>query len=227
MSNLHVIDHPLITHKLSIMRNRKTGSKDFRELLNEIAMLMGYEITRDLPLEDIEIETPVSKMTAKTIAGTPADTTVKAPVVTMTDDKVFAFALNPDGTYDVKYVWPTNALVETITVNKGQNCLPGRPLCIVDIHSAPNAEAAKGLPEGFDFKRSKAHLTAGTAFVVTAVNAEVASGEQRNIEPGTTLMTVRPSVFLHDSVQKSDSADMKFMPMLEKLWKSTGIYSFI
>ena len=52
MSNLHVIDHPLITHKLSIMRNRKTGSKDFRELLNEIAMLMGYEVFRDLPLED-------------------------------------------------------------------------------------------------------------------------------------------------------------------------------
>lgn len=69
MSTLHVIDHPLITHKLTIMRRKETGSKDFRELLNEIAMLMGYEITRDLPLEDIEIETPVSKMTAKTISG--------------------------------------------------------------------------------------------------------------------------------------------------------------
>ena len=51
------------------MRNKKTGSKDFRELLNEIAMLMGYELTRDLPLEDIVIETPVSKMTAKKISG--------------------------------------------------------------------------------------------------------------------------------------------------------------
>ena len=69
MSTLHVIDHPLIVHKLSIMRNKKTGSKDFRELLNEIAMLMGYELTRDLPLEDIAIETPVSKMTAKKISG--------------------------------------------------------------------------------------------------------------------------------------------------------------
>lgn len=69
MSTLHIIDHPLITHKLTIMRCKETGSKDFRELLNEIAMLMGYEITRDLPLEDIEIETPVSKMTAKTISG--------------------------------------------------------------------------------------------------------------------------------------------------------------
>lgn len=69
MSTLHVIDHPLITHKLSIMRNKKTGSKDFRELLDEIAMLMGYELTRDLPLEDVVIETPICKMTAKKISG--------------------------------------------------------------------------------------------------------------------------------------------------------------
>ena len=69
MSNLHVIDHPLITHKLSIMRNRKTGSKDFRELLNEIAMLMGYEVFRDLPLEEITIETPITKMKAKMVSG--------------------------------------------------------------------------------------------------------------------------------------------------------------
>ncbi|MBO7376657.1 MAG: uracil phosphoribosyltransferase, partial [Clostridia bacterium] len=69
MSTLHLVDHPLIQHKLSIMRNRKTGSKDFRELLSEIAMLMGYELTRDLPLEDIQIETPICKMTAKTISG--------------------------------------------------------------------------------------------------------------------------------------------------------------
>ena len=53
MSILHVVDHPMITHKLSIMRNKKTGSKDFRELLDEIAMLMGYELTRDLPVEEI------------------------------------------------------------------------------------------------------------------------------------------------------------------------------
>ncbi len=69
MSQLHIVDHPLVTHKLSIMRNRKTGSKDFRELLDEIAMLMGYELTRDLPLEDITIETPICKMTAKTVSG--------------------------------------------------------------------------------------------------------------------------------------------------------------
>ena len=69
MSQLHIVDHPLVTHKLSIMRNKKTGSKDFRELLDEIAMLMGYELTRDLPLEDIEIETPIQKMTAKRISG--------------------------------------------------------------------------------------------------------------------------------------------------------------
>lgn len=69
MSELHVIDHPLITHKLSIMRSKRTGSKDFRELLNEIAMLMGYELTRDLPLEEVSIETPVTRMQAKMIAG--------------------------------------------------------------------------------------------------------------------------------------------------------------
>lgn len=69
MSNVYVMDHPLITHKLSIMRNKKTGSKDFRELLDEIAMLMGYEITRDLPLENVTIETPITRMTAKMVSG--------------------------------------------------------------------------------------------------------------------------------------------------------------
>lgn len=69
MGNLLVFNHPLITHKLSIMRDKDTGSKDFRELLNEISMLMGYELTRDLPLEDCEIETPVAKMTAQKILG--------------------------------------------------------------------------------------------------------------------------------------------------------------
>lgn len=69
MSQFHLIDHPLITHKLSIMRNKKTGSKDFRELLGEIAMLMGYELTRDLPLEEVLIETPITKMKAKMISG--------------------------------------------------------------------------------------------------------------------------------------------------------------
>ena len=65
----HVINHPLITHKLSIMREKETGSKDFRQLLSEIAMLMGYEITRELPLEYCEIETPDAKMTAGKIGG--------------------------------------------------------------------------------------------------------------------------------------------------------------
>ncbi len=69
MSKLHIFDHPLITHKLSLMRDKDTGSKDFRQLLTEISMLMGYELTRDLPLEDVEIETPVSKMIAKRIEG--------------------------------------------------------------------------------------------------------------------------------------------------------------
>ncbi len=69
MSTLHIVDHPLITHKLTIMRRQDTGSKDFRQLLNEISMLMGYELTRDLPMEEVEIETPVAKMTAKEISG--------------------------------------------------------------------------------------------------------------------------------------------------------------
>ena len=69
MSELHIIDHPLITHKLTIMRSKKTGAKDFRELLEEISMLMGYELTRDLPTEEITIETPITKMRARTISG--------------------------------------------------------------------------------------------------------------------------------------------------------------
>ena len=69
MSQLHIIDHPLVTHKLSIMRSKKTGSKDFRELLEEIAMLMGYELSRDLPLEEVNIETPLCNMKAKMVAG--------------------------------------------------------------------------------------------------------------------------------------------------------------
>ena len=69
MSQLHVIDHPMIQHKLGILRKIETGSKDFRELLTEISLLMGYEITRDLPLDEIEIETPICKTTARQIAG--------------------------------------------------------------------------------------------------------------------------------------------------------------
>lgn len=69
MGELYVISHPLITHKLSIMRNKKTGSKDFRELLGEVSTLIGYEVTRDLPLDDVTIETPITKMRAKMISG--------------------------------------------------------------------------------------------------------------------------------------------------------------
>ena len=69
MGNLLVFKHPLIEHKLTIMRDKETGSKDFRQLLSEISMLMGYELTRDLPTEEVEIETPVAMMTAKKIAG--------------------------------------------------------------------------------------------------------------------------------------------------------------
>lgn len=66
---VQVMNHPLIQHKVTLMRKKDTGSKDFRELLEEITMLMGYEITRDLPLEDITIETPLQTMTGKQISG--------------------------------------------------------------------------------------------------------------------------------------------------------------
>lgn len=69
MSKLTVFDHPLIQHKLSIMRDKTTSSKEFRELVCEIAELMCYEVTRDLPIEEIEIETPVATAKAKRIAG--------------------------------------------------------------------------------------------------------------------------------------------------------------
>ena len=63
--NFQVISHPLIQHKLSILRREDTSTKDFRELVNEIAMLMGYEVSRDLPLEEVEIQTPITKTVQK------------------------------------------------------------------------------------------------------------------------------------------------------------------
>ena len=69
MGSLHIVDHPLIQHKLSIMRQKETGAKDFRQMLEEITVLLGYEITRDLPLCDKEIETPICKMVAKEVSG--------------------------------------------------------------------------------------------------------------------------------------------------------------
>ena len=69
MSKVMIMDHPLIQHKIGIIRCQETGSKDFRQLISEIAMLMCYEATRDLKLTDVEIETPISKMTAKELAG--------------------------------------------------------------------------------------------------------------------------------------------------------------
>lgn len=69
MSVVHVIDHPLIQHKLSIIRDQNTGSKEFRELVEEVAMLMAYEVTRDFPLEEIDVETPVALARCKVVAG--------------------------------------------------------------------------------------------------------------------------------------------------------------
>ena len=69
MSKVTVINHPLIQHKLTIMRMKETSTKDFRELLEEIAMLMCYEVTRDLPMEEVDIETPICKCKSKMISG--------------------------------------------------------------------------------------------------------------------------------------------------------------
>lgn len=69
MSNVCVFDHPLIQHKLSILRDKNTSVKEFRELVSEIAMLMCYEATRDLPLEEIDVETPVAVAKVKRISG--------------------------------------------------------------------------------------------------------------------------------------------------------------
>lgn len=69
MGNLYITGHPLIQHKLSILRDKNTPSKDFRSLISEIAMLMCYEATRDLELKDIEVETPVAVAKAKALAG--------------------------------------------------------------------------------------------------------------------------------------------------------------
>lgn len=67
--NVNVMTHPLIQHKVTLIRKVETGSKDFRQLLEEITLLMGYEITRDLPLEEVEVETPLVKTIGKQIAG--------------------------------------------------------------------------------------------------------------------------------------------------------------
>ena len=69
MSKITVVDHPLIQHKLTLLRDRETGSLEFRTLVGEIATLICYEATRDLPLEDVEIETPICRTTTKEIAG--------------------------------------------------------------------------------------------------------------------------------------------------------------
>jgi uracil phosphoribosyltransferase len=69
LGQVHVLDHPLIQHKLTYIRNKETGTKEFRELVQEVSMLMAYEITRNLPLVETEVDTPVSRATTKVIAG--------------------------------------------------------------------------------------------------------------------------------------------------------------
>ncbi|KMY51962.1 uracil phosphoribosyltransferase [Peribacillus loiseleuriae] len=69
MAKVYVFDHPLIQHKLAFIRDVKTGTKEFRELVDEVATLMAFEITRDMPLKEVEIETPVSKAKVKVLSG--------------------------------------------------------------------------------------------------------------------------------------------------------------
>ena len=69
MAKVFVMDHPLVQHKITMLRDKNTSTKDFRELAEEISLLMAYEVTRDLPLEDIEVETPICKTVAKTVSG--------------------------------------------------------------------------------------------------------------------------------------------------------------
>lgn len=69
MSNVYVFDHPLIQHKLTYIRDKNTGTKEFRELVDEVAALMAYEITRDMPLRDVTVETPVATAKCKVLAG--------------------------------------------------------------------------------------------------------------------------------------------------------------
>ena len=69
MANVHVLDHPLIQHKLAVLRNKNTSVKEFRELINEISGLMCYEATRNLPTVEVEVETPVATATCKMLAG--------------------------------------------------------------------------------------------------------------------------------------------------------------
>ena len=67
--SLHIIDHPLVQHTISLLRDKNTGTKEFRELVSEIAMFIGYEATRDLPLKEIELETPIAVAKTKVISG--------------------------------------------------------------------------------------------------------------------------------------------------------------
>ncbi|HEZ7987152.1 MAG TPA: uracil phosphoribosyltransferase [Ruminococcus sp.] len=69
MAHLHIIDHPLVQHKISLLRDKNTGTKEFRELVSEIAMFICYEATRDLPLKEIEMETPLAVAKTKIISG--------------------------------------------------------------------------------------------------------------------------------------------------------------
>ena len=68
MATVHVLNHPMIQHKLTLIRDKNTGPKEFRELMEEVAMFMAYEVTRDLPLEEVQVETPIGPAKAQVLA---------------------------------------------------------------------------------------------------------------------------------------------------------------
>ena len=105
MSKVCVFDHPLIQHKLSILRDKNTSVKEFREIISEIAMLMCYEATRDLPLEDVQVETPVAMANCKRISGKKLLGMVDGMVSMMPNVKVGHIGLfrDPETLEPVKY----------------------------------------------------------------------------------------------------------------------------
>ncbi len=93
-SNFSVVSHPLIEHKLTIIRDKNTSKKEFKELVDEVAMLMAYEITKDFPLEEVEIETPLCKTKARMVSGKKGSTCADTPCRTWYDRRLF-YALCP------------------------------------------------------------------------------------------------------------------------------------
>jgi hypothetical protein len=125
-ANVTLIDHPLVQHKLTLMRKKEASTSSFRRLLNELAGLMIYEVCRDMPLQDVEIETPLEKTTGKVIDGVPADPKPAA-------------AIEP-----VAAVEPAPAPVQAIEVKAAAEA---RPEAKPEAAKAPEAKVEAAKPE--------------------------------------------------------------------------------